>query len=76
MATAKSIGVGRFEAEEAQAGVSDHTMERLRDVQALIDGGESEYDIARFIAGHDDFTRAEKVLARVVLQRHGLARRS
>jgi hypothetical protein len=76
MATAKSIGVGRFEPDEAQAGVSDHMMERMRDVQALIDEGESEDNIARFIAGHDDFTHAERVLARVVLHRHGLARRS
>jgi hypothetical protein len=55
---------------------TSRTRQRLRDVQALIDEGESEYDIARFIAGHDDFTQAEKVLARVVLQRHGLARGS
>jgi hypothetical protein len=48
----------------------------MLDVQALIDEGESEDNIARFIAGHDDFTLAERVLAKIVLHRHGLARGS
>jgi hypothetical protein len=73
-ATAESIGVAPFELDEAEAGITDHTMERMVDVQALIDEGESEENIARFIASHDDFTQAERVLARIVLRRHGLAR--
>ena len=75
-ATAESIGVGPFELDEAEAGITEHTMERMSDVQALIDEGESEENIARLIAGHDDFTQAERVLARIVLRRHGLARGS
>jgi hypothetical protein len=76
MATAESFGLGSFEPDEAEAGVTDHTLERMLDVQALIDEGESEDNIARFIAGHDDFTLAERVLAKIVLHRHGLARGS
>jgi hypothetical protein len=76
MATADSFGVGPFEPDKAQDGVTDHTIERMRDVQALIDEGESQGDIARFIAGQDAFTQAERVLARIVLHRHGLARSS
>ena len=76
MATAESFGLGSFEPDEAPAGVTDHTVERMREVQALIDEGESEDNIARFIAGHDDFTLAERVLAKIVLHRHGLARGS
>jgi hypothetical protein len=76
MATANSFGVGPVELGKAPAEVTEHTMERMRDVQALIDAGESEGNIARFIAGQDDFTRAERVLARIVLHRHGLARSS
>jgi hypothetical protein len=75
-ATAESIGVAPFELDEAEAGITEHTMERMTDVQALIDEGESEENVARFIAGHDDFTQAERVLARIVLRRHGLARGS
>jgi hypothetical protein len=75
MATADSFGVGPFE-PEAQAGVTDHTIERMRGVQALIEEGESQGNIARFIAGQDDFTEAERVLASIVLHRHGLARSS
>jgi hypothetical protein len=75
-AAAESIGIAPFELDEAEAGITEHTMERMIDVQALIDEGESEQNIARFIAGHDDFTRAERVLARIVLHRHGLARGS
>lgn len=75
-ATPGSIGVAPFELDEAQAGVTHHTMERMRKVQALIDAGESEENIARFIAGHDDYTKAERVLARIVLCRHGLVRGS
>jgi len=41
--------------------------------EAQADTGDSEDDLARFIAGHDDFTQAERVLARIVLHRHGLA---
>ena len=52
------------------------TPERMSDVQTLIDEGESEQNIARFIASHDDFTQAERALARIVLDRHGLARGS
>jgi hypothetical protein len=74
MATAESFGLGSFEPDGAQAGVTHNTIERMREVQALIDEGESEDNIARFIAGHDDFTQAERVLARIVLRRHGLAR--
>jgi hypothetical protein len=75
-ATAESIGVAPFELDEAEAGITEHTMERMSDVQALIDEGESEEDIARLIASHDDFTQAERVLAKIVLRRHGLARGS
>ena len=75
-ATAESIGVAPFELDEAEAGVTDHTMERIRNVQALIDAGESEDNIARFIASDDDFTQTERVLARIVLRRHGLVRGS
>ncbi len=71
MAATQGSGVARFELDEARAGVTGHTMERMRDVQSLIDAGESEENIARFIAGHEDFTQAERVLARIVLQRHG-----
>ena len=73
-ATPRSIGVAPFELDEAEAGVTDHTIERMRDVQALIDAGESEANIARVIAGHEDFTQTERVLARIVLRRHGLVR--
>ena len=73
MATAEFFGIP-FEPGKAQGGVTDHTMKRMRDVQALIDEGESEENIARFIAGHDGFTHAERALARIVLHRHGLVR--
>jgi hypothetical protein len=76
MATAESFGVGPSEPGKAQTGVTYHTVERMRDVQALIDQGESEVNIARFIAGQDNLTQSERVLARIVLHRHGLARRS
>jgi hypothetical protein len=76
MATEESFGPDSFEPGETWTGVTDHTVERMRDVQALIGKGESEDNIARFIAGHDDFTLAERVLAKIVLHRHGLARGS
>lgn len=76
MATAESFGVGPFEPNKAQAGVTHHTVERMRDVQGLIDRGKSQADIARFIAGQDGLTPGERVLARIVLHRHGLARSS
>jgi hypothetical protein len=75
-ATAESIGVAPFELDEAEAGVTEHTLERMSDVRTLIDEGESEQNIARFIACHDNFTEAERALARIVLRRHGLARGS
>jgi hypothetical protein len=73
-ATAGIIGVAPFGPDGSEAEVTDHTMERVREVQALINAGESEQNIARFIAGYDHFTEAERVLARIVLRRHGLAR--
>jgi hypothetical protein len=76
MATAESFGVGPFKPDKAQARVTYHTVERMRDVQALIDEGESQANIARFIAGQEDLTPGERVLARIVLHRHGLARSS
>jgi hypothetical protein len=74
--TAESIGVAPFELDEAEAGITEHTMGRMGEVQALVDEGESEENIARFIVSNDDFTQAERVLARIVLRRHGLARGS
>jgi hypothetical protein len=72
--TAETIGVAPFGPDGSETEVADHTMERVREVKALINAGESEQNIARFIAGYDHFTEAERALARIVLRRHGLAR--
>jgi hypothetical protein len=76
MATASQVPIGSlpFELDEElpTEGLTDDTMQHMRDVQALIDAGESEENVARFIAGSSDFTPAERVIARVVLARAGL----
>ena len=65
-----------FELDANEPGIRASTLDRLHAVQALIDRGETEEHIARFIAGEEEFTEAERVIARLVLRRHGLARQT
>lgn len=62
------------ELDEDGPAIGASTLDRLHAVQGLIDQGETEDNIARFIAGQEEFTAAERAIARVVLRRHGLAR--
>jgi hypothetical protein len=62
------------ELDQDEPRISASTPDRLHAVQALIKQGETEEDIARFIAGQEEFTEAERIIARLVLRRHGLAR--
>jgi hypothetical protein len=55
-------------------GISASTLDRLRAVHALVNQGETQENVARFIAGQEGFTETERAIARLVLRRHGLAR--
>jgi hypothetical protein len=73
-ATRKAVPQARFEFDEDEPGISASTPDRLHAVQALIKQGETEESIARFIAGQEEFTETERIFARLILRRHGLAR--
>jgi hypothetical protein len=73
-AAARKVPQARTEPDEDGPGIGASPLGRLHAVQALIKQGETEQNIARFIAGQEEFTEAERVIARLVLRRHGLAR--
>ena len=73
-ATPRWIAPHTPQLDEHEPGIGASTLDRLHDVQALINQGETEDNIARFIASQEEFTEAERAIARLVLRRHGLAR--
>ena len=73
-ATTRRITRPTPELDEDEPGIGPSTLDRLQAVQALINQGETDVNIARFIASQEEFTNAERVIARLVLRRHSLAR--
>jgi hypothetical protein len=73
-ATTRRITSPTPELDENEPGIGASTLDRLHAVQALINQGETDVNIARFIASQEEFTDAERVIARLVLRRHSLAR--
>lgn len=68
MAVVDTIGTAGFGPDSGGAS-TDTRIGRMSEVQALIDQGESQENVARYISGHPDFTAEERTLARVVLAR-------